>query len=200
MLLAEGSPTALASAAREVDQLLSDYTACHDTGRVVSVLVLQALIAEARSDDALALAALERAVERGMPGGFLRTFVDRGPAVARLLAKLPPRAATRDYVDRLRAACAPPVIGHRLPVPHREAMWPEFTEPLTTRELEVLDLLTSRLSNKEIAARLCLSWQTVAKHTSNIYQKLRVTGRREAVVRAEVLGISHYRSDRADGV
>jgi LuxR family maltose regulon positive regulatory protein len=189
VLLAEGSPTALASAAREVAQLLSDYTACHDVVHVVPLLVLQVLIAEARKDDALALAALERVVERGMPGGFLRTFVDRGPALAPLLARLPPRADTRDYVDRLRAACAGPVGQRRHPVPHREAMLPDLTEPLSARELEVIELLARRLTNKEVANTLCVSWQTVAKHTANIYQKLRVSGRREAVERAAALGI-----------
>jgi ATP/maltotriose-dependent transcriptional regulator MalT len=75
------------------------------------------------------------------------------------------------------------------PVPDREAMWPDLTEPLTTREQEVLGLLAGRFTNKEIATTLCVSWQTVAKHTNNIYQKLRVTGRREAAERAAALGI-----------
>jgi PAS domain S-box-containing protein len=75
------------------------------------------------------------------------------------------------------------------PVPHREAMLPDLTEPLSVREMEVLALLARRFSNKEIAESLCVSWQTVAKHTNNIYQKLRVTGRRDAVERAEALGI-----------
>ena len=69
-------------------------------------------------------------------------------------------------------------------------MLPDLTEPLTTRELEVLDLLARRFSNKEIAETLSVSWQTVAKHTNNIYQKLRVAGRRDAVERAEALGIT----------
>jgi PAS domain S-box-containing protein len=75
------------------------------------------------------------------------------------------------------------------PVPDREAIWPDLTEPLTTRELRVLELLARRYPNKEIATMLCLSWQTVAKHTANIFQKLRVAGRREAVERAAALGI-----------
>jgi len=78
-------------------------------------------------------------------------------------------------------------------------MLPDLTEPLSTRELEVLDLLARRLSNKEIATTLCVSWQTVAKHTSNIYQKLRVTGRREAVSRAKALQILTAVGDTALG-
>jgi LuxR family maltose regulon positive regulatory protein len=68
-------------------------------------------------------------------------------------------------------------------------MLADLTEPLTAREQEVLALLVDRLTNKEIANRLCVSWLTVAKHTTNIYQKLRVKGRRDAVARAKALGI-----------
>ena len=75
------------------------------------------------------------------------------------------------------------------PVPLREAMLPDRTEHLTVRELTVLELLARGFSQKEIATTLFFSWQTVAKYTKNIYQKLRVTGRREAVERAVALGI-----------
>ncbi|HEY7059937.1 MAG TPA: LuxR C-terminal-related transcriptional regulator [Chloroflexota bacterium] len=199
VLLAAGLPAALATAAGEVAQLLVDYTARHDTIHVLPLLLLQARVADAQGDGARALAALERAVGLGLPGGFLRTFADQGPAVARLLARLPPRDDTREYLDRLRAACGPPRDRRAAPVPHREAMWAELTEPLTAREQEVLDLLAGRLSNKEIANRLCVSWQTVAKHTANIYQKLRVTGRRDAVARATALGILSTSDDAVDG-
>jgi LuxR family maltose regulon positive regulatory protein len=70
---------------------------------------------------------------------------------------------------------------------------------LTVRELEVLDLVARRLSNKEIATALVVSWQTVAKHTANIYQKLRVSGRRDAVARAAALGILPAASVRGAG-
>ena len=55
---------------------------------------------------------------------------------------------------------------------------------LSNRELDVLELLTQRLSNKEIAERLKVSSETVKKHTRNLYLKLEVHGRREAVVKA----------------
>ena len=60
---------------------------------------------------------------------------------------------------------------------------------LSDRELEVLDLLARRLSNKEIASRLYLSPATVKRHNTNIFQKLHVGRRREAVEKARDLGI-----------
>jgi LuxR family maltose regulon positive regulatory protein len=64
-----------------------------------------------------------------------------------------------------------------------------LVEPLTERELDVLRLMASRLSNKEVADRLNISWHTAGKHASNIYQKLQVPGRRAAVERARRLGL-----------
>lgn len=102
-------------------------------------------------------------------------------------------------VERLQVAGALSPDRPAPPIPDREALLPELTEPLTAREFEVLVLLASRHSNKEIAGVLCLSWQTVAKHTNNIYQKLRVPGRRDAVERARALGILPAHTGLAHG-
>ena len=64
-----------------------------------------------------------------------------------------------------------------------------LVEPLTNRELEILDLLSQRLRNKEIAAELSISPGTTKKHLYNIYGKLNVSGRRQAVEKARMLGI-----------
>jgi len=61
--------------------------------------------------------------------------------------------------------------------------------PLTNREIHILDLLSQRMSNKEIAHRLSISPQTVKRHTANLYKKLDVSDRRQAVERAGVLDI-----------
>jgi LuxR family maltose regulon positive regulatory protein len=64
-----------------------------------------------------------------------------------------------------------------------------LVEPLTNRELEVLELMARRLTNKEIAAQLVISVGTVKNHAYNINQKLHVNGRRQAVAKATSLGI-----------
>ena len=64
-----------------------------------------------------------------------------------------------------------------------------LTDPLTSRELEVLALLPERLSNKEIAHRLGLAPTTVKRHTVNLYGKLGVNKRWDAVIKAEALGV-----------
>ena len=64
-----------------------------------------------------------------------------------------------------------------------------MVEPLTNRELDVLELLAQRLSNKEIADKLFISSETVKGHLGNIYQKLEVRKRREAVDKAKKVGI-----------
>ena len=62
-------------------------------------------------------------------------------------------------------------------------------EPLSRRELEILGLLAQSLSNGEIATQLFISPGTVKRHAHNIYGKMAVSGRREAVAKATALGI-----------
>ncbi len=68
--------------------------------------------------------------------------------------------------------------------PERAGVRQHLIKPLSPRELEILALLAERLSNKEIGTRLHISVGTVKRHCENIYRKLDVRGRREAVAEA----------------
>jgi LuxR family maltose regulon positive regulatory protein len=65
----------------------------------------------------------------------------------------------------------------------------EWVEPLSERELEVLQLVAGGLTNQEIASRLFLALNTVKSHSRNIYGKLDVHSRTQAIARAQALGL-----------
>jgi ATP/maltotriose-dependent transcriptional regulator MalT len=105
-----------------------------------------------------------------------------------VLTRLSARRPSNDaYLDRL-VSSFPGQGPSTASKPHvTRAEVGEVSDDLTWRELEVLELLGERLSNKEIAERLYLSPLTVKRHTIAVYRKLQVTGRRQAVTRALAL-------------
>ena len=136
-----------------------------------------------------ALATLRQALLAAQPQRFVRTFVDTSPAMAHLLRELRSHGVATQYVDRLLSAfvSSPPRDSGAPAVPIATRV--ELVEPLTAREVEVLQLLDQRYSDKEIAQMLGVSSFTVCAHARNIYGKLDVNNRREAVSRAKAIGI-----------
>jgi LuxR family maltose regulon positive regulatory protein len=156
--------------------------------RMIEILALQALALELKRDIAQAMQTLKRALALAEPEGFIRTFVDEGPPMARLLDEAVSRGIAPDYARRLLAAF--PDTQPEQPAPSKtQVPTSELVEPLSERELEVLQLLAEGLTNPEIAARLFLSLNTVKVHTRNIYGKLGAHNRTQAVAQARALGI-----------
>jgi LuxR family maltose regulon positive regulatory protein len=146
------------------------------------------LAAQAGDDTAKAMISLERALSLAEPGGFVRIFVDEGAPMARLLYQALDRGIAPDYTRRLLAAF--PIVEPEKTAPSStEVPKSELIEPLSDRELEVLQLIADGLTNREIAARLFLSVNTVKVHSRNVYGKLGAHNRTEAVARAQALGI-----------
>jgi LuxR family maltose regulon positive regulatory protein len=183
ILLSQGRPASLEEAARLLAPLHEDVQAMHNTRFLIEALALQALLHDAQHERSAALDVLQQAVALAEPGGVIRVFVDRGTRMAALLHQLAAQQAHSGFIARLLAAF--PVMQGPAAAPHQ----PGLIEPLSERELEVLALLAQRLTNKEIARSLSISPMTVKRHSSNIYQKLAVGSRREAVARAAALGI-----------
>ncbi len=151
-------------------------------GMMIEIYLLQALAFQAKGDLDRAMIPLEHALSLAEPEGYVRIFVDEGEPLARLLYLAAERGITPEYAGRLLAAFP------ALEAPVREPQ-AEMVEPLSERELDVLRLIADGLSNQEIAQRLVVSLRTVKWHAGNIYGKLGVKNRTQAVAKARSLGI-----------
>jgi LuxR family maltose regulon positive regulatory protein len=182
VLIVKGDAPSSEQARSLLKHLLQSAEAQGRMGIILESLALQALADWQRGEQAGALTALEQALRTAEPEGYVRLFADFGLPMARLLQEARSRAVMPNYVTRLLAA-----IGADLPssAPMKAAL----PEPLSPREQEVLELIAAGLTNPEIAVKLVISPETVKKHTGNIYGKLSVHGRIEAVARARALDL-----------
>jgi LuxR family maltose regulon positive regulatory protein len=169
--------------------------------------VLQALALQAQGQSAPAMEALQRALSLAEPEGWVRIFVDEGEGMRSLLSDL--RRALGDsaheigvqerdrlltyanvLLDAFPAQGAMATAGPMTQPPSGiQAPGSQLVEPLSERELEVLQLLASGMSNPEIAGQLYIAVSTVRSHCKNIYGKLNVHRRWDAVQRGQELGL-----------
>ena len=182
-------PTAdmLRQAAALISSALAVAEAHGRTGHIIELLLLEALTLHAQGSLGPALAVFSRSLALAEPEGYMRTFVDAGPALVPLLRAVRAQGIVPMYVKRLLDACArehtPDTV---LPsVIHASTL----AEPLTPREVEVLQLLVAGLSNAEIAERLVITIGTTKRHVVHIYGKLDVRTRAQAIVKARQLGL-----------
>jgi len=169
-------------------------------GSAIGILVLQALAHEASGNRSAALSSLERALSLAAPEGYVRSFVDEGPAMLGLLHEARERRIFTDYVDRLLSAfegeTAPRdgVDVNLKPAAEirdldGESPVAPLAEPISEREIEVLRLIAAGCSNQEIADTLVIALGTVKKHINNLYGKLAVSSRTQAILRARALDL-----------
>ena len=151
------------------------------TGSLIEILILCALAWQDTGDLTNAVSAIEQALTLAEPEGYVRTFVDEGEPMAKLLRQVRQRGLFPHYVDKLLAT-----VAAKESKPWGVDLLPE---PLSEREMEVLQLVAAGASNKEIADQLFIAVTTVKKHISNMLVKLDTPNRTQAAARARELGL-----------
>jgi LuxR family maltose regulon positive regulatory protein len=145
----------------------------------VAIRILQSLAAGSQAE---ALETLEEALRASQAEGYIRAYADAGNPLVPLLQEAARRGILPEYVGQI-------LDGLGLGRSQALALTQPQNEPLSTRELEVLRLVTAGLSNREIANQLIISAGTAKTHIHNICGKLGVRNRTEAAMRAKDLNL-----------
>jgi LuxR family transcriptional regulator, maltose regulon positive regulatory protein len=185
VLLAQAKPDV---ALQRLSPVLQRATAGSRWGHVIEIWILQALAYQMCQQERQALDALSEAVRLGEPEGYLRSFVDEGLPMEVLFYQLRKREGQHGptpYLDRVLAAFQKESHLHQ---PIKGSNTDQaLPNPLSPRELEVLQLMALGASNQEIADKLVIALDTVKRHVSHILFKLGVQNRLHAVMQAEDL-------------
>lgn len=157
-------------------------------GSILEIQIVTALAYHALGNTSQAFSSLEHALILAGPEGFVRIFVGEGEPMRSLLSdfRRSLEKQTRgkphelmEYVNKLLSSFAQPI----------EKQKSKLVEPLSKRELEILQLIAQGLSNREISKRLFLALNTVKGHNRIIFDKLQAQNRTEAVARARELDL-----------
>ncbi|MEZ4681474.1 MAG: LuxR C-terminal-related transcriptional regulator [Caldilineaceae bacterium] len=201
-----------AQALRRMAPLMATARAAGHTEQLIQLLVIQALAHAAVGDVDAAHAQLIHVLRLTAPEGYIRVFVDMGEPMRDLLASLHLSGSDRalvDYREQLFAAFAPqsgqqigtetaglvaspaPPIGNRqqFDMAQEKSQSRELIESLSDRELEILHLVATGLSNSQLADELIVTVGTIKKHLNNIYGKLGVASRTQAIARGRELNL-----------
>jgi LuxR family maltose regulon positive regulatory protein len=177
-------------ALQRLEPVLHRATAGKRWGHVIEIQLLQALARQVNHEETKALDVLSEAVHLAEPEGYIRSFVDEGAPMATLLYRLRKQDHKRGstpYLDRVLAAFQQESIGQ---VPAEERTKAQaLPDPLSQRELQVLQLIVQGASNQEIAQELVITYDTVKRHVSHIFSKLGVNNRVQAVKQARNLSL-----------
>jgi LuxR family maltose regulon positive regulatory protein len=182
--LAQGDPSAALAVLEPYRRRVEELAWADEQ---LKTMILQAVAFDALGERSRAVELLDAALAVAEPGGFVRIFLDEGAPMARLLREAASRGVRPEYVRRLLAAYPVDDAGGAT-LPATSVAGSRLAEPLSSRELEVLPLIAKGLTNQEIAARLYLSLHTVKAHARNIYAKLGVSSRTQAVAKGRALG------------
>ena len=186
------SPKMMAQINGMIDRLMALAQSVNDLYEQISLNCVKAIFLATQGDMASALDFMTEAIILAEPASMVRIFLDNGPSIYPLIRE----AALTDsgkgnghsrYARRLLEACEQEWGAFR---PNLENQFHQpMIDPLTEREREVLTCIVTGLSNREIEERLVISRNTVRTHLKNLYSKLGVNGREEAIEQGQLLGL-----------
>jgi LuxR family transcriptional regulator, maltose regulon positive regulatory protein len=195
ILVARGTDADLRTALDILKVLDEIAERTHNTYFKMILLALRALALNTQGKTGAAIATLQQAVDLAQLGGMIRVFAELGKPMQAMLCQLRSQGRSVQVIERILDAFPGDAtsLDHRnLPAKpeHHPALGnASLPEPLTPRELDILNLMDGPLSNNEITQKLCISYATVKRHTINIYGKLGVNSRKEAIARAKELNL-----------
>ena len=174
--------------------LAARYEKASHAGAQNALVETQALQALAATTHEEALSFLTEVLTLAEPEGYVRTFVDLGEPMRVLIAdyrlQIEKRGKPLDYINRLLTAFGQVTAAvEPLPIRNQKSEIRNLVDPLTERELEILRLLPTELSTRELAEHLVVSINTIKTQLKSIYAKLDVHSREEAVEKARSLNL-----------
>ena len=185
VLFAQGRP---GHALALLDRLNAAAAARDRVGSIIEIGALRALALAASGEVTAAVAALAGALAPACPQGYVRVFADEGPPMAALLGRLVAAQRAGQAAVRVPPGCPARLqrafdAGNASADPGQTvpAAVPGLVEALTSRELEVLEMLAAGKPNQAIARELVVTLDTVKKHVSHVLGKLGAANRTEAV-------------------
>jgi len=184
ILIDAGSPEETSDMVGFLKKKLGSAQKTYFTLRIIQTHFHLALAYERLSQREQALSELEQALVLARPGGFIRSFTDMGPSIIPLLIKLRQSGVHPRYLAQIIESFPDSELSTR---PQIDA---ELVDKLLTpRQTEILVFLKKGYSYQEIADVLGVSLNTIRKHVSNIYAKLKVSSRQQAIHKADEIGM-----------
>ena len=186
LLLAQGK---YADVLTELENLVYEHEQKGVNWYLLNLLPLQALALQALGREEDAMKVIDHCLSLAEPEGYVRIFVERGAPMQSLLQLASRQGIRTEYINKLlpafksRGLSKKPVITKTQPIEQGTAL----IEPLSERELQVLRLLQSAMTSEEISRELLISVNTARTHIRNVYGKLAVHGRIEAIQKAKEL-------------
>lgn len=180
-------------AEQKLRQLLDWCISHHNVEQQIELGALYAVVLQKLEQTDEANLTLENAVKLAETGGYIRPFLEMGPPMVEMLKQLSSNETCTDECNRLLATFDDQHILSEHS--HGQAEQPiDWRQILSSREYEVLLCIVQRMHNQQIADALYVSKETVRYHLKNIYRKLEVSKRNDAVLKAKRLGLFKNKS------